>query len=274
MGTFVDLTGKIFNNIYVDEYLGESKWKCHCLTCNNYFVKKTVQVKKCGCSFCWKGLADSLYFKNINTSNKAYIFGFLWADGTNDYTHKKIKLDVQDKDLDILEKIKTELKWTGNITHYIAKKGKSYRKEESIVYRIAIVNESISKDLKDKGLVPHRENVNFPATHIEKEYFIDFIRGYFDGNGCLSYNDDFKNITVNICGGTQIIQDIGNILKENYGIDVRYYQRRPSNPNNLTLVISKNCGKIKFLNLIYGDGKNIHLNRKYDKYKKLINSIK
>lgn len=274
MGTFINLTNKVFNNIYVDEYLGESKWRCHCLSCNNYFIKRTSQIKRFGCNNCWKNSVNEKYFENIDTSNKAYIFGFLWADGTNDYKHKKIKLDVQEDDLDILKKIKEELQWTGNITSYIAEKGKSYRTKTSVVYRIAIINEKISRDLKDKGFVPHRENSNFPYEYIPKEFYIDFIRGYFDGNGTISFNKDFKNLTVNICGGTNIVLDIGKILYDFYNIEVKYYKRRPSNPTNLTLAITKNKFKINFLNIIYNNNTELFLNRKYKKYQKYKNSIK
>ena len=44
------------------------------------------------------------YFKSIDTQEKAYILGFLYADGYNQETKNQIRLTLQKQDKDILDK--------------------------------------------------------------------------------------------------------------------------------------------------------------------------
>ena len=46
------------------------------------------------------------YFDNIDTQNKAYFLGFLFADGNNCMQKSAIRIALQEKDRDILEKNK------------------------------------------------------------------------------------------------------------------------------------------------------------------------
>lgn len=46
------------------------------------------------------------YFDKIDTPNKAYILGLLFADGCNHIKHNAITLTLQAEDIDVLEKIK------------------------------------------------------------------------------------------------------------------------------------------------------------------------
>lgn len=50
------------------------------------------------------------YFDEIDEPNKAYILGFLFADGYNSYSKGSITLSLQEDDFDILESIRKELK--------------------------------------------------------------------------------------------------------------------------------------------------------------------
>ena len=266
MGTFVDLTGQIFHNRQALKDLGGSTWLCRCLSCGCETVVRTQQLKNYGCDKCWKCQADDNYFKKIDSPNKAYIFGFLWADGAIYTSAHKIKLDLHKDDLEILEKIKSELKWTGKIASIINKKGQSYRPEESVSYRIALTNKEIVEALSQKGMKPHRETSHLPRRFIPEKYLLDFIRGYFDGNGCISFQitekNTLKNLTVSICGGSAIIHDIGEILIKKYKLRIRYYPRRKSNPYNDTLYIASQQDRLYFLNLIY-ENSSLRLQRKY-----------
>lgn len=262
MGTFVDLTGKEFNNMTALRYLGGSKWECQCNKCHNIFIKQTVQFKRNGCNYCVKKHINEDYFKEIDCENKAYYFGLLWADGYCSLEHKIMKIDLQDRDIDILQKLNEDIESSLPLTSYIAKANQSFRPKDEIVRRLAITNINFIKNLTDKGLVAHREDSHFPFEYVRKEFWFDFIRGYFDGNGSIA-----DCHVVNICGGTVILDDIGNILDE-YEIKHNYHRRRPNNLSNNTLYIrgGKDSCK-KFLDLMYKNA-TVYLNRKYEKYLK------
>ena len=53
---------------------------------------------------------DECYFDEIDTPNKAYILGFLCADGTNNRDKGTVSMTLEEGDFDILEKIRKEIK--------------------------------------------------------------------------------------------------------------------------------------------------------------------
>ena len=55
------------------------------------------------------------YFDVIDNQNKAYILGFLYADGCN-YKNGYFKIDLQEEDKNMLEVFKKELNFEGNAT--------------------------------------------------------------------------------------------------------------------------------------------------------------
>ena len=59
------------------------------------------------------------YFENINSNNKAYILGFIYADGSIYGNYLSIRVSA--KDVEILNYIKFELGYGGNIRDYIIK---------------------------------------------------------------------------------------------------------------------------------------------------------
>ena len=49
------------------------------------------------------------YFDDINTPNKAYILGFFYADGCNIMNKSTVAMSLEEKDKEILEKIRLEI---------------------------------------------------------------------------------------------------------------------------------------------------------------------
>lgn len=124
------------------------------------------------------------YFDNIDTPNKAYILGLLFADGYNNEHKGEIRLSLQEKDKDILEKIRSELNYN---------KPLSFRKCDDIVasngfisvnmYTLDIYNIHMSKALSNLNMVQNKSLIlNFP-TFLDEKLYSHFIRGYFDGDG-------------------------------------------------------------------------------------------
>lgn len=262
MGVFKDLSGQVFNNVRVNKYLGDSKWECTCLKCGKPVIKTTVQAKiGSQCFNCWKNSINENYFSSIDTEDKAYYLGFLWADGYCSIKHEVLKIDLQEEDKELLEKMKRDWNYSGNITSYTAKLGQSYRSKESEVFRIAVKIIPFIKSVYDLGVVPHREKARFPFDKVPEKYYRDFIRGYFDGNGSVSLSCH----CIDICGGTNILQDIGDIITKN-GFKCNYHYRRPDNKDNITLFIrGKRDERREFLDWIYKDAR-VYLERKYKKY--------
>lgn len=124
---------------------------------------------------------DENYFKRWS-SNMAYIIGFVLADGniSLNMRHYRLSISLQKQDENILQQIKKELQSEHLITYRnIKTKNKLY---ESC--SLTIDNKNIINTLIKLGITP-RKSYNDIVPDIPKKYKYDFLRGYFDGDGCL-----------------------------------------------------------------------------------------
>lgn len=118
---------------------------------------------------------DEEYFKNINTEHKAYWLGLLIADGCNS-RGRVTRLSLNKKDIHILESMKKDLSSNQEIVF-----GK---------HNMAILNinsRKLTKSLEKFGFVENKTYKTF-LPNIPYDLYRHFIRGYFDGDGCITYS--------------------------------------------------------------------------------------
>jgi hypothetical protein len=194
---------------------------------------------------------NSSYFENIDTHQKAYILGFLFADG---YISKKVdKLNtlgiaLQLQDQYIVEEIKKELNSNRKINIY---------KNSA---KLQITNDKIVADLVNLGICEDKSHQDLKLPDIPAEFMNSFILGYFDGDGCATLKSD-GYLTVSICCFSHsFLEEMQQFLKSN-GIESRVKKERT---NLSVLYISKNEGRVKFYDFIYKDCP-VFLKRKHDK---------
>jgi hypothetical protein len=125
---------------------------------------------------------DFDYFEKINTSEKAYWLGFIYADGSvTEKTHTlRIGLIVEAERH--LNKFAKAINFSGNV------KGPFSNKDGTIknLYTIALHHPKMYNDLANKGVVPNKTYcVKFPFW-INKDLLPHFVRGLFDGDGTIS----------------------------------------------------------------------------------------
>ncbi|MCM1990188.1 NUMOD1 domain-containing DNA-binding protein [Oceanirhabdus seepicola] len=131
---------------------------------------------------------DNSYFKKIDTERKAYWLGFLYADGCISEiseNNKKIIIQLHPDDKYILEELLNDINSDRPI--YVNKKG---------YVSINIASKEMANDLIKLGCVPRKSLVlKFPSEIIVPcELIKHFIRGYMDGDGCIStYKKARKN---------------------------------------------------------------------------------
>lgn len=135
-----------------------------------------------------KHFLDESYFDIINTQNKAYILGLLYADGYNSLDKSTIRLQLQESDYDILEKIRIELKSTKPLKYLkcddrIASNGFISKN----MYVLEFYSSHICNILDKIGMHQNKSLIlEFPEC-LDKKFYSHFIRGYFDGDGSYSY---------------------------------------------------------------------------------------
>ena len=212
------------------------------------------------------------YFFKIDSPTKAYWLGFLYADG---YTTKDDRwgLELKFDDKEHIKNLLIEIEYSG----LLKERNRNGIKSCSFLIKNKIMTDSLIR----LGVVPNKTSVlKFPTTDIlNKKYYSDFIRGFFDGDGCISYNyitqprKDRKNKiytrlnkNVNIvCQSNEFVETMLNILKVN-GINFNWYINKRD--NNLNVIKTSSMSEIeKFYNYIYQNSNpSNRLRRKHEKF--------
>ena len=131
---------------------------------------------------------NSSYFKNIDSEVKAYILGYLVADGSIEESTRKdrpsklirLRFGCISEDDEIIKLIQKEIAPNNNLRYYKPKKDTC--KQTTI---LQICDKELINDLKVLYNIQPRKTYlsNFEFPKIPKEFERDFIRGYIDGDG-------------------------------------------------------------------------------------------
>lgn len=199
------------------------------------------------------------YFDSIDSQDKAYILGFLYADGCNCRNH--ISICLQERDKDILDKMSCAL---GNnrplrFIDYSNRDGNCQNQ-----YSLTITNKYMSQQLESLGMVQNKSLIlEFPKW-LDKNLYSHFVRGYFDGDGYVSKN--YHNAKLSIVSTKNFCESIQKILRDDVGVNTSIYLcHKNEDVVTRTLQISGRNQIRKFLDYIYNDA-NLFLQRKYDTY--------
>lgn len=212
-----------------------------------------------------------VHFFDTWSSNMAYILGLLFADGWVTYSKtSSFSIKIRKSDREILEKVRGKLKSIHKISdryqkgHFI-KSGinKGHYISGGWSSGISFTNKYMVEVLMGLGLVPAKSlHENFPL--IPMQYLFDFLRGYWDGDGSISWGDQMKcskcYLEVSFCGAENTVLNIKKMLGG--------YVKGGSickNGSIKSLVYGKKDGQV-ILNKFYDTDPDLYLQRKYDRY--------
>jgi hypothetical protein len=118
------------------------------------------------------------YFEKIDTKEKAYWLGFIYADGHISKNLDRFRVKVGEKDVNHLKKLCKSLKIKNfNIRDEISKET---NKNYSV---LSIYNKKFIRDLLYHEVVPSKTRIlEFPDIKDDK-FKLSFLLGYFDGDG-------------------------------------------------------------------------------------------
>jgi hypothetical protein len=199
-------------------------------------------------------LVDNTVFNKIDTEEKAYWLGFLYADGCVYKNRPRLELSLQKSDTSHLNKFKNFLKYEYPII------------EDSFRCRLSINNKQIYNDLLKLGCIPNKSLILLYPTkeQLPEEYTIPFVRGYFDGDGSIitrktRIGTEYLNLS--LIGTSEFLNSLQKEM--NWKFSKLYKDKRHKNN---TFFLSYN-GKyvLNMFDILYSNS-NIHLDRKYDKY--------
>ena len=138
-----------------------------------------------------KHFINENYFKTIETEKQAYILGFIYSDGCIEEHPSTSALTITqlEQDVDILKKIKEEMKSDYPLSSVIQKIN------DKLKFRFYAYSIKLCEDLVKLGATPRKSlTLKFPFF-LEEKLVPHFIRGYFDGDGCV-WNGKRKKMIV------------------------------------------------------------------------------
>lgn len=198
------------------------------------------------------------FFLNIDTEDKAYILGLLIADGyiiennrQNGNRSPSWGISLNNNDKYIIEYIKKTIGLHTKIIH-------TKRNTDTII----TTSKRMVNDLAKFGVVPRKSFITYLPNNIAKSLQRHLIRGFFDGNGCIS------NHTCTFYGVSIIIPEIKELLSKEIEIGNKKitYRKKGTGANSFSFSSSECVNK--FFHYLYDDA-TIYMKRKYNKFLEL-----
>lgn len=162
------------------------------------------------------------YFSEIDTELKAYFLGLMQSDGwIHSKSEKSNQVGLCLAEDYILEKFKQELDSENKIVI------RHQRKEHyKALYQLQIDSPFLYKDLLKYGVDDKFKSCYMPI--LPKKLYNHYLRGLFDGDGCVCIGKTVNNLHVNFLSGIKIASQISFFLSNEIGI----YQSQPHLTNN------------------------------------------
>lgn len=196
------------------------------------------------------------YFEKIDTPEKAYFLGFLFADGN--VFNNQIALEIHVRDKEILEKLKQEVNTVNQIT---------YRKRKHTeVCCLRITSQRMCEDLKKYGIVPNKTvlTTRLPQ-HFNPLFLRDYLRGLVDGDGyviktqtgryCIGFVSNYEAICLDF-------RNYCNMLLEEKSFIKIIAKSKKTASGGYTCNFSKQSVVKQLATILYKDSI-IYLTRKY-----------
>lgn len=205
---------------------------------------------------------DEYYFNDIDTIEKAYWLGFLYADGCVSSSNNEIEISLKDKEH--LEKFQKAIK---AVNHKITKTVDARWSTETNIYHFSIKDAQLHTDLIKFGCVPNKTLTISAIPNIPRDYVSHFIRGYFDGDGSLHWLQSTNNYRISFTSGSKaFLEDIRKEL-QCQSISIGHIKET----NTYQLQISGRKQVERILNYLYKDSTEAtRLDRKFNTYNKCL----
>ena len=128
----------------------------------------------------------------------------------------------------------------------------------------------MAEDLIRLGCVPNKSLVLEWPIGIPDNVVSHFVRGYFDGDGCVGWHKRDKSVTVNFVGSHSFIASLSSYIKSNVLSSMKANGCHSNEERISRLVFGGNKSAMKVLDWVYKDSvKSMRLDRKYAMYNKL-----
>lgn len=197
------------------------------------------------------------YFDTINNEAKAYYLGLLITDGSVD--DKRIRLSLKAEDKYILDKLSEEI----GIKHLY------YDDRKSGLYSLEAHSKHMVESLNKYGVIQNKTYLlkEIPFELIDDKYLNHFLRGIFDGDGCISISRQKYRIYISEYNYS-LVEQIRNIIDSKINKTVH---NRIVKTNCWACTWHKKQDIKSVLDFLYKDA-TIYLARKHNRYLSFLES--
>ncbi|MDO8619412.1 MAG: LAGLIDADG family homing endonuclease [Candidatus Daviesbacteria bacterium] len=224
-----------------------------------------------------KSFINHTFFQTWSPS-MAYILGFIFADGAIEDVQKSSRtcyIQITSKDACILEKIKKAMNCDHKLyirfPRKIIIKGKKHY-ITSYIFNLRVGNKLMYNDLLKLGVTP-RKSLTAKFPKISTIYLSYFLRGYFDGDGCLYLRQGKYPRLIFTSGSLRFLKSLDENITQKLSLphgSINTSSKESQNPCYQLYYPNKSTQKI--LKFMY---QNLHkapyLERKFSIYQKYLN---
>lgn len=218
---------------------------------NNIQIKSNSESKR-------KFELDETILDNIDSEEKAYFLGLLWADGNIAKKNNDITIRLLSKDKEILQQL-SHLFYKQDLI-IIAK-----NKKMQEIATLRICSKKLKQRLIELGCHPNKTFINKYPENLDPSLDRHFIRGAIDGDGSVL---NYDSPVISITGTDELLFKIAEIIEKNLNIKPTYLKREDYRLRNVNISYSEYKGFKKFKTLgswLY-NGASIKMDRKYQNY--------
>jgi hypothetical protein len=230
--------------------------------------REDVELRSLSESHWWFDINEG-FFDKIDTEEKAYFLGILYADGCNKRPRNIVTIFLKEEDVELIKKL--------NRLIYPKKPIVFDKSPTYTMVGIRITNQRISERLEELGMVKAKTfKLVFPDW-LKKGLYPHFIRGYFDGDGYIGTTKGvnkkgckFFKDKISITGTEMFCHHLTEIFKKEININCSIGTRHPERNHNIrTISIDGRHQVAKLGNYMYKNS-TIKLKRKYKRYFKIL----
>ena len=207
---------------------------------------------------------DESFFDQINTEEKAYWFGFIFADGSVRIAEDtySVAIEIQESDIDMLHLFNKSLHGNLIIKH---RRRKNPTGSITKMCSLTIYSKHMAEALAAKGCKPNKTYEGEIMKHVIEghELKMAFVRGYVDGDGFISKPG--VNIFSIVVRSNKVANYLNRIIIEETGAIPTFHYEKGKNGDAYRLRITNQTEFEMFLSKLY-ENATIFMERKHKRY--------
>lgn len=259
---------RLYKNEREPLYKLEKLFSLSSLTIKNLLTEHNVEIRNFREAKRMYPLND-MYFNKIDTKDKAYWLGFMFADGfITKGKNGQFIFGMSLHEKEPLELFKKYLNSNKPIGEYVTTQGFN---PGSICYKLAISSKQVFDDLIKHGCVENKTfKLIFPNINVE--LISHFIRGYFDGDGSVytSYQLDKLHLSSSICGIKSFLESILKNINFIESDKKLLYKDERKESDCHYIKFNSIYDSLQFYHYLYKDCDDLFLKRKKEKFENFI----